>query len=48
MNVDRVESFRSSLMNQKQRLMKQNQVRKGTKPFLGKNYLYFKGSKHFR
>ena len=28
MNVDRVESFRSSLMNQKQRLMKQTQVRK--------------------
>ena len=26
MNVDRVESFRSSLMNQKQRLMKQTQV----------------------
>lgn len=26
MNVDRVESFRSSLMNQKQRLMKQNQA----------------------
>ena len=36
MNVDRVESFRSSLMNQKQRLMKQNQVRKGTKLFLEK------------
>ena len=28
MNVDRVESFRSSLMNQKQRLMRQTQVRK--------------------
>ena len=40
MNVDRVESFRSSLMNQKQRLMKQTQVRKKHKfSFMRKSFL---------